>query len=137
LGPNGENWLMEKFENFCLQKWIFAIFADFSAVFAVFRPLHRRICWQYFRLDWLTFLKCSNPLLSYKIGDSADSSRKLCQHKVSHAMVKLANFPVFSTKTQKNQLLQKKCRNSPWTNFHHLGKKIFVLFFKKSSDSFK
>jgi hypothetical protein len=41
----------------------------------------------------------------------------------SVSMVKLANFPVFSTKIQKNQLLQKKCRNSPWTNFHHLGKK--------------
>jgi hypothetical protein len=45
-------------------------------------------------------------------------------------MVKLANFPVFSTKTQKNQLLLKKCQNSPYalTNFHHFGKKIkFVL----------
>jgi hypothetical protein len=39
-------------------------------------------------------------------------------------MVKLDNFPVFSTKTQKNQLLQKKCQNSPWTNFHHFGQKI-------------
>jgi hypothetical protein len=38
FGPNGENWFMEKFENFCLQKWIFAVFAFFSTVFAAFRP---------------------------------------------------------------------------------------------------
>jgi hypothetical protein len=38
FSPNGENWSMEKFENFCLQKWIFAVFAFFSTVFAVFRP---------------------------------------------------------------------------------------------------
>jgi hypothetical protein len=25
MRPNGENWSMEKFENFCLQKWIFAV----------------------------------------------------------------------------------------------------------------
>jgi hypothetical protein len=40
LSPNGENWSMEKFENFCLQKWIFAVFAFFSTVFAVFRPFN-------------------------------------------------------------------------------------------------
>jgi predicted nucleic acid-binding Zn ribbon protein len=48
----------------------------------------------------------------------------------SVSMVKLANFPVFSTKTQKNQLLQKKCQNSPWTNFHHLGNKFFFCSLK-------
>jgi hypothetical protein len=30
---NGEHLSMEKFENFCLQKWIFAVFAFFSTVF--------------------------------------------------------------------------------------------------------
>jgi hypothetical protein len=29
LSPNGEKLSMEKFENFCLQKWIFAVFAFF------------------------------------------------------------------------------------------------------------
>jgi hypothetical protein len=48
----------------------------------------------------------------------------------SVSMVKLDNFPVFSTKTQKNLLLQKKSQNSPWTNFHHLGS-IFFSFLKK------
>jgi hypothetical protein len=38
LIPNGANWSMEKFENFCLQKWIFGVFGVFSTVFAVFRP---------------------------------------------------------------------------------------------------
>jgi hypothetical protein len=38
LSPNGENWSMEKFEKFCLLKWIFGVFAVFSTVFAVFRP---------------------------------------------------------------------------------------------------
>jgi hypothetical protein len=38
LSPNGENWSMEKFEIFCLQKWIFGVFGVFSTVFAVFRP---------------------------------------------------------------------------------------------------
>jgi hypothetical protein len=38
LSPNSENWSMEKFENFCLQKWIFGVFAVFITVFAVFRP---------------------------------------------------------------------------------------------------
>jgi hypothetical protein len=30
MSPNGENWSMEKFENFWLQKWIFGDFAVFS-----------------------------------------------------------------------------------------------------------
>jgi hypothetical protein len=37
MRPNGKNWsiCMEKFENFCLQKWIFAVFAVFITVLAV------------------------------------------------------------------------------------------------------
>jgi hypothetical protein len=48
----------------------------------------------------------------------------------SVTMVKLDNFPVFSTKTQKNQLLHKKCQNSPWTNFHYLGQKKLMCSLK-------
>jgi hypothetical protein len=38
FSPNCKNWSMEKFEDFCLQKWIFGVLAVFSTVFAVFRP---------------------------------------------------------------------------------------------------
>jgi hypothetical protein len=42
LSPNGEKLSMEKFENFCQQKWIFAIFAFlkvlFFGEFLSFRP---------------------------------------------------------------------------------------------------
>jgi hypothetical protein len=33
LSPNGKKLSMEKFENFCQQKWIFAVFAIFSTDF--------------------------------------------------------------------------------------------------------
>jgi hypothetical protein len=33
LSPNGKKLSMEKFKNFCQQKWIFAVFAFFSTVF--------------------------------------------------------------------------------------------------------
>jgi hypothetical protein len=55
----------------------------------------------------------------------------------SVSMVKLDNFPVFSTKTQKNQLLQKKSQNSPWTNISHLASNFFFFSLKKSTDSLK
>jgi hypothetical protein len=35
MSPNGENWSMEKFENFCLQKWILA-FLPFLVLFLPF-----------------------------------------------------------------------------------------------------
>jgi hypothetical protein len=41
LSPNGEKLSMEKFENFCQQKWIFAVFAFlvlFFGEFLSFRP---------------------------------------------------------------------------------------------------
>jgi hypothetical protein len=41
LSPNGKKLSMEKFENFCQQKWIFAVFAVlvlFFCEFMSFRP---------------------------------------------------------------------------------------------------
>jgi hypothetical protein len=52
-------------------------------------------------------------------------------------MVKLDNFPVFSTKTQKNQLLQKKISKFSIDQFFPFRLKFFLFFFKKSTDSLK
>jgi hypothetical protein len=55
----------------------------------------------------------------------------------SVSMGKLDNFPVFSTKTQKNQLLQKKISKFSMDQFFPFGLNFFLFFFKKSTDSLK
>jgi hypothetical protein len=56
----------------------------------------------------------------------------------SVSMVKLDNFPVFSTKTRKNQLLQKKSQNlQGQEQFFPFSLKFFLFYFKKSTDSLK
>jgi hypothetical protein len=70
---------MEKFDNFCLQKWIFAVFSTVLAVW----PWHR-ICSPYFRLDCLTFFYFHMKWV-FRVGNYANK-------KCPISMVKLDNL---------------------------------------------
>jgi hypothetical protein len=115
LGPNGENWSI-----IFVCKSGFLPFLPILVLFLPFFGLDTESVG--IRLDCLTFLKCANPLLLYEIGDS---SRKLCQQKVSQWW----NWPIFLFLVLKPRKINFNfCQNSPWTNFHHFGKKQICSF---------
>jgi hypothetical protein len=116
-------WVHEEVREFFLQKLIFAVLCT---VLGVFRPWHR-IYKQLQTNKCITYLK--QPYSSTFIWNRWTATEMTGTNSVS--MMKLHNFPFFSTKNRKNQLLQKKISNFCIDQFSSFGLKIYFFLHKR------